>query len=473
MTKVIVQSDQIDGISKTVFPGAALCLSLQFFCCVFSGFAATSFVSLGVFLCFLLYLVLVRPNVLIKYLPFSFAVVANVLGVYVCETASVFLDELAVFSCFHGSLPILAFSRSLFFVVLVALEDRRVDREHELILSNSGSHLSKRGDATVNWATAATLIVLAVLFSQVAAHPSFMEGLNRFTYATSYGSSGGIYSILSSLIDYIFVFPVLALRYGKKKLGAVGVGFYVLYLIWTGTKFGSLLTVLCVFAFVYYDKFLLMGIDVTRKFTLVLFAAILGLVGFSLILFSFTTTSKDPIEYFNTRIAEQGQLWWAAYPVSAGNIHLDEFGDEVSGTFHGSTKVKENIGANYGIYKMMYLVAPEKQILNHLTVGARYTEGGYANAYYYLGVFGPPIYSCLMAIFVSVIVNALVSALTRKSLIESMLLLRLMSLSRAALGMALFVGFFDKFSLVSYAFLLIAWSLRVNSKAKQNISQFR
>lgn len=432
-------------------------------CCLLSQYEAAGVASLVFFMALIVFFLANRPQLIVKYLPFFFAVVANVLGCAVCELSPLYLEELGLVSFYAGSLPLLVLSRCLFLAILLAYDVRfGVEKSYS---AGSGA-VSENAARWINVLSFGTLVAFACLFSQVAAHPSFLEGLNRFSYSSTYQNSGGIMGILESASDYLFLFCVLGIRYGSRKCGIAGISLYILYLVWTGTKFGSLLTVLCVFAFVFYDKVLTFDIAVTRRVAFGSCAAILVLVAFALVLFSFTS-DEDPIDYFSHRIAEQGQLWWSVYASVDGEGRADELSDEVDGTLRGSESIKENVGSDFGIYKMMYLVAPKKMIDNHLSVGARYTEAGYACAYYYLGVMGPPVFSLITGCLAAAVVNALLRALGERRIVSSVLLLRLLTLSRTAVGMFIFIGFFDIVSILSYGVLILGFLMRLNGRLRK------
>ena len=173
--------------------------------------------------------------------------------------------------------------------------------------------------------TLASQVILAcaiLLFLQVVLKPSFLLGLNSFDYARSYGVAG-LWQTVANVLSYAIVIPAMAIRQGDKKLGTAAVGVYVLYLLWTGNKFGNFLNVICILLLVFYDRIVARGTQFLRKAAVLCLVCILALVGFSLVAFSFTS-AKDPADYLFSRTAQQGQLWWKTYDWYGDSSHLED-----------------------------------------------------------------------------------------------------------------------------------------------------
>ena len=157
------------------------------------------------------------------------------------------------------------------------------------------------------------------------------------------------------------------------------------------------------------------------------------------------------------RLSQQGQLWWRTYDLcSVDGTHISELTDEIDGIIRGSTNIAVNVGAKYGIYKIMYYAAPDSVVHDKLESGSRYTEAGFATAYYYAGVVGVLVFAVIMGIIISLITNALLKSLCNGKLINVVLWARLLSVSMTVLSMHTFVVLFDAESIVSYAYLILA-----------------
>lgn len=423
-------------------------LFLVVVCCLSSELAIASVLSLVAFCVLLVALFLDAPQLFAKYLPFVFGVVANVAGCAACEFTGVYLDELDMYAGYAGSLPLLILSRILFLEVVVALDVRF--GYDGCIHESEGS----ANAASVRWLDLLTIgctVVFAGLFAQVAMHPSFLEAMNRFSYQRAYGTGGAAWTVAS----YLIVFPLMSIRRGDKLIGSIGTTLYLLRLIWTGNKFGSFFTVLCLCAIVFYDKLLMGGRERLRQIVFRGCIGVLALVVLALTLFT-ATSNEEPEQYFAHRLAEQGQLWWGTYAETGGETHVSELADEVDGLLNGSDDISSNVGAQYGIYKIMYLVAPASQVNAHLTAGARYTEGGYASAYYYFGALGPVMFAVIMAVFAMLVVNLLLWSVVNIRVVSAAVLVRLLALTRVAQGMATFSGLIEPLSLLSYCVVAVA-----------------
>ncbi len=187
------------------------------------------------------------------------------------------------------------------------------------------------------------------------------------------------------------------------------------------------------------------------------------------VFFAVSITDLDPYEYFSERVSQQGQLWWRIYDLYGGNIHPDEFVNEINAFFEGDKPNQECIGAKNGIYKVMYLCAPETVVTNKLSTGSRYIQADYAVVYYYFGVLGVIIYSVLMAIIVSRIVNLFILALKKKEFIKTLIYLRFFNMIRSSFCMLTFGEFLDIISILSYVYLIFTYGRRLKLGSHRNM----
>lgn len=116
------------------------------------------------------------------------------------------------------------------------------------------------------------------------------------------------------------------------------------------------------------------------------------------------------------------------------------------------------VGANNGIYKIMYLCAPESVIDWKLGTGSRYTEAGMAAVYYYFGAFGVILFAAIMGFIVAATVNCFLRFIANNNLIAAMLMLRIFMIERTFLSMFTMADFFKPLSLLSYIYLYFAWN---------------
>lgn len=407
-----------------------------------------SIVSVAVFVLYLLYLVLHRGELFVKYLAFIFAICANILGCVISEFGQVPLKELMTTSFFVGSLPLLVFSRWLFIAVIILCDDKW---SKGIPVLRSEKRVQKQ-----KWIVTASVIILVAslgLFLQVVLKPSFVLGLNSFAYSQMYGVSG-LWATLANVLSYLIVIPAMAIRQGNKRLGWSSIICYVLFLLWTGNKFGNFLNVTSILLIVFYDQIMNKGSAFIKKMAVTCLAITVLLVGFSLVAYSFTS-NNNPVAYLLERTAQQGQLWWRTYDLYSGGLHVSEFENEVAAIVDQKEGAANNIGSSNGVYGVMYATAPASLIDAKLASGSQYTEAGYAAAFYYFGPIGSCVFSVIMGFFVSLLTNGVLRAIRNGRLIDAAVLARLLVIIQTALSMFVFIGFFDTPSVASYIYLII------------------
>ncbi|MBQ9069369.1 MAG: hypothetical protein IJ131_10015, partial [Eggerthellaceae bacterium] len=236
----------------------AVCLLALALCAIFYLLPAASVVALAVFVGYILFSFFRQPAFFLKYLPFIFAVVANIVGCAFCEFGSFELDELSAETHFVGSLPLLIMARWLFIALLFVADNRfgtqtRTQPNH----NTEGTQFKERLVLTCEILAFA---LVALSFLHVIAHPSFAEGINRFKYDSLYIT--GLWKRIDAIQAYLMVFPAIAIRHNRRRaLGITTIVLFCLYLFWTGEKFGSFFTVACTIGYVFYDK----AIDLSPK----------------------------------------------------------------------------------------------------------------------------------------------------------------------------------------------------------------
>ncbi len=419
--------------------------------CFFSQSIIATYLSLGLFIAYLGLESVIHPNQVIKYLHFYFGVVANIVGCASIELEYVtFLDELVTPSEFAGSLPLLVFSRWLFLVALqifdnshgVEIEIRNPNRSQPVVRHN---HFLRVSSITVG-------ILVLILFLKVVEHPSYIYGFDRFDYSNIFLS--GAWGPISNYVGFFILIPLLDFRENKSHLAFFTVLLYIVFLFWTGVKFGEYFNLLCLLILVYYKNIISLSIKQLRR---VLFACLIifgTLIWFSTFAFSFT--SSNSVDYFLvSRTAQQGQLWWKTYEQLDGDYYPVEFTAELE-SLNKDTEVSSNIDSENGIYKIMYYTTPREKVDSKLSSGSRYTEAGYASAYYYFGPLGVVTFSVSMALFAGYLQNSTIRALIEVKLVESVLLYRFSLLTQTALSMFIFGPFFKPLAIIGIVILILS-----------------
>lgn len=433
--------------------GAALLV-----CCLFSALIAFSYISFLLFLSYVIYHVVAKPKIVLKYLYFYFAVVSNVVGVAACEFTNVYLPEMYVVSHFAGSLPLIVFSRWLFLELVEWFDGRFAAAEYKSSASNAWYDIKKYEEGKkyyillLNGLNVFVLGLTAVLCAHLARHPSFMISVDRIEYSELYLS--GIWGSISSVLSALIVVSIIRLRIRVNAVSILAILLYVLSLFLSGVKFGGYFSLLCAFTIIYYDKIAQMN---SRRLKSSVFgiacAAVLLITSAAITQTSYSQV--NPIEYLAARTAQQGELWWRTYDLFSVEPHLEQLDIELS-NLTTDESVSESVGATYGIYGAMYRTVPSYYVDRYLAGGARYTEAGYAVALYCIGLFGPMLYSVVMAFGAALIQNGLFRSIVRGRLFSAVLIYRLYLALCTALGMFTFGQFFSIISLITYGFLAVA-----------------
>lgn len=420
-----------------------------------------SYLSIVAFVILLVCVAMVRTHFIFKYLPIVFAACSNLIGCYSCEFVPQYLGELRTYAEYAGSLPLATFSWYLVIVACFGWDSKfGVD---DKIRAQVDQYRPKKSALfhLLNWFF---LLLVVAMFFRVAPNPSFLIGLDRFDYAAAY--MNGIWGTFSSIASYLVIIPLIAMRTDQKKIGIVAIALYLLFLFWTGTKFGGFFSVFTGLVLVYYDKLLLIEGGRLRAMLIpiaVVFAALLLIANFAM---SFVNDNED---YLAQRTAQQGQLWWRVYSLYEPGSGLGQIEDEVAEQFNYKPSIADNVRSQYGIYKIMYLSAPTEVVDAKIAAGARYTSASFASAYYYGGVIGLAAFAVFQGLLTAITTNLLLKALSRRAPIESVLVYRISMVVTTATSMFIFGDFFDVTSIVTYIALFVIYVLKPRfGKTKQS-----
>lgn len=441
-------------------------------CVIFSSIKAFSYVSLLLYIAYLIYLYCFDKTYFVKYLAFIFSAIATVAGVTIIELLpKQYLPEMACQSYFTGSLPLLIFS---YWIFLYILESREYHYENNLKIDDSFFR-SKQTKQIINLFALISCLLFLILFGYVATHtsPAFVLKVDRFIFSINYEMPW----LITKIRDYssfTLIFSLLSLIYGNRLIGAFSVLFYSAYNIWIGEKFGALFSLLCILLIVLYNKIVSLEPKVLKRALRYIIVIFLVLIVFAVSIYSIVN-SASPYEYFTTRNAQQGQLWWKTYDLYNGQIHPTEFDNEINAFIEGDKPNQECIGAKNGIYKVMYLCVPEYLATAALSNGSRYTQADYAVMNYYFGIPGVIVYSVSMGFIISGIVNLFIRSLQKKEYIKAMIYMRFFTMIRTSFSMFTFGGFLSTLSILSYAYLFFSYikSLRIKNKLKMNLQASR
>ena len=446
-------------------------------CTIFSKTYVFSYISIFLWIICMLRIVMKYKIVLIKYFSFIFLANLSVFSVAICEfVQNLYLKELDSYSEFYGSLPLCVLTNYVFFLVLIykeiekpTLKDLSIKKERNVNIKKFLSNLRV--------ITCFIFILYLVIFIKIAPYPAFLLNVDRMFYSANY-APGGIYRIIDHQAVLLVTFPILLFVKSEhsikdKFLAILTITLYCLYFLWNGNKFGPFFTLFSLFLVFYSQQIVGLNKKIVRKIIFISLIAIITLL-FVAVIIQTSISNIDAFSYLSQRLAQQGQLWWKTFGIST-SMHPKEFINEIIAIIHGKVSTNECVGANYGIYKIMYLCAPKSLIDYKLSYGARYTQAGYACAYYYFGIFGAIFYS----IFTALLVNKLVSSLLKSNLngdyIKVLLLMRLYINANTAISMFLYYELLDLVSIISYCYLLMFFGKklifrkeRLNKKIYEN-----
>ena len=430
----------------------ASCFFGLFLCCVFSDQAASGYIACGFLIIFFVIAVYEKPTFLIKY-PFAlFAVSGSVAGVYSIELLpSFYLGELRRYTYFAGSLPLLTLGWWVYLAVLYVSISYDEDDCLDKIC------FSAKALKWLPYMTLGVLFVCLVLFAAVLPNPSFLNGMDRFEYSSQYLT--GPLRTVSNCMPFLIIIPIFAIREGHKASGIAALALYCLFLFWTGTKFGAFFNVVCSFLLVYFDSLRILGVAALRKICLIIATVLLVVISFAG--FAYGLTSSVPIDqYYSARTAQQGQLWWSIYGLSAETTHIDAFINNELPALSESKPISDCVGARNGIYLAMYLSAPTAVVDSKLANGSRYTEAGFACAYYYFGAAGVVFFAGILALITVAFTNGFLNALRHGEFLSSIIQARFIYFARVALSMFLFSQFLTALSLACFGYLFIRKIIR-------------
>ena len=446
------------NISRIVF------LALLAICVIFHSIKFFSILALTLFVLYLLLTLNHYPIFYIKYFYIVFVLLATVLSCFLIEFSHFYLRELRINSSYVGALPLLLLSYFIM-VETIILYDKK---SHNIVEFNS---IRQRSVYELNifiYISYLTLIILTLCMLKVFPHPSFLLHLERADYAKYYGVTGFL-GRLATNIPRLLVFPfflIVASR-GKKRL--IGISCLVLaslYYLWIGNKFGAFFQIMYIFLIV-LSGYLTTKVSSKRllktiKKISILFAI---LIATTLVVQSITYNGviKD---YFLSRIASEGQIWWSVFGKTGGSIHLNEIADELQSLELGKSNISDNIGSHYGIYKMMYYCAPTSVINSILSAGYRYTESGFACAFYYLGYWGPILYALIMGVVFAFLINKLSKAINEHKVFRIYIYIRFLLYATTAFSMFIFTPFWGVKNIALYIYLMVSheknYTLNIN-----------
>lgn len=382
----------------------------------------------------------------------------------------IWLNELQLSTFENGSLlPIAAcVSATLQFILFLEV----ISNKSSLREDNGESiTFSKEHITLVKIAGIAALVVAICAFLSVAPHPSWAVARDRFDYAVNYLPS--FLRNFQSLLILLVPLAAPCMKIGANKIFYGVVGFYTLYLLWTGEKFTSLFLLLYILLLAcLIPRMRKLDISNLRRIVrrlLVLLGTVI--VCFLVLVFIQYVRQFDGVSAaigtFEQRIAAQAEVWWGVYEDSQvhGAFRADEVEDELE--IISITGISDDLRVNGGIWKLMRVVMPYDYFQMYVDNSTRLTSSTQATLYYYFGFPGMLIGMLVLALFYYFVINSAVSAFERGSIFEGILAVYLIRIMHGVITMSDFSDLFYWRSLLVIAFLILLAMMRAMSMRKR------
>ncbi len=429
-----------------------LAFSFVILCCLFSSFRVSSVLSFLIFLVFELIFVMDSPRIILKYLYFFFMMTANVIGCLVCEFGDFFLVELGTQTRYVGALPNLILSQMVFFTCIFEL-DNIMSKKY---VKGSHSNDDKINERYLIILNCFVLLIYTLIFVHILPYSALKMNVDRMTFS-SMGFNSGIWNYLSKWAQFFVVIPIVCIVYGQKRvhkiMGLITVGIYCLYYLWIGNKFGSFFGLFCVFCIICFSRINIKEKILKKVFFVVVTLTIVLVLGAAFIFTRIQNQNAGINIYLQNRLAEQGQLFWKTYEVTSDNNNISKIDNELAGQFRRYNSAEELVGAKHGIYNIMYICAPRNKVDAFIIYGSRYTEAGYASAYYYLGVPGCIVFAIIFGCLVVFVTNYVIFSTNNNSLFGIILMTRMYFIISGAWQLFLFKDLLTGTSLITYIWL--------------------
>jgi len=360
-----------------------------------------------------------KPIFALKYLTLFFAIITNIVGVYLNENYYIYLYEIGVYSTnYNCLLPLVCVYTVLLFILEVI--DFICTKRLCLPMVCRKNIYNKR---LIKFVVYIGLLSSFFLFINIYNKPFFLLGVDRIGYNNDV--LGGL-SFVNKLIWFIpFCAYAIQLKI-YRKISYLCLTMILLCAFWSGQKFGFYFLSLYLYLLVYVTSHMTIlnhNLKYARQTLVYIICAFLLIFG---ILYMFRTVSNASglfDEYLFQRAAQQGQVWSQVYG-NCRHTHISEFSYEVSSAVHNKLDPKTN--DNFGIYKMMWFITQNSKLINSKIIsGSRFSCSTQASLYYY---FGYNVMFFIMIIFTliySFFINSYINAILKKHFIDIILYITL------------------------------------------------
>lgn len=351
----------------------------------------------------MIFIYLYQPEIFIKYLWFIIISIWGILAVFILENGSIILRGKQAYH--YGSFPTYCLGWIVFWGVIIFCEINKKIKNSE---TKNYNEIKPSINTIKNLKIISYFVIcwMLICFISIVYKPYFLYGIDRFQYNKEF-----MPQLVSRSLPYLYAFiPIpLMLRKEEKKLSYLYCGIFILLDFWCGEKFTGLILI-------FYLIMLTINpiciseemIKYTKKIIKIIGVLIILLFGIVIVQqFVLGLKMSDISNYFENRIAAQGELWWLTYAKDANQgTHFDEISDEIN------VLINQPVGKMsdyyFGIYKLMKLFMKADWVKYALTNGVRATESTRATFYYYGKIPGLIIGQLLIGILVAFVVNKII-----------------------------------------------------------------
>lgn len=406
-----------------------------------------------------------KRDVMCKYFARILSLVWTIIDVYALENSSIYLPNLHMYSYRTGSLYLLILCYVVHVSFLIIF-----DRKHREIAVNE-SHSNYEDFKPSK--TVSIVVYGLIVFAVIANIYGLLEGYfasgasSRYAYAQNASVLVNIfYNLFRLLMPVVAVYSV---KSNSSKIMLIFTFLHLSFLLLIGNKFGALLSVLNIALLCYIFPFANSDSEikiVVKKVLIALLAACVMLLSYSVFQSYLEKGSIDSaVNHIIDRvITGQGDVWWGVYAKTDGEMHYDELADELQ-AFSASDYTQQEY--NFGIYKMMRLIAPQNVVQAYSESSSRLTASTEASFYYYGGIPQVLFGSIIIAWITSKCTNGLISACRSSSIASIFCMGLLYNYSIRAASMSELYLFISPVAIACYC--IIIWTRLIRRHSIANL----
>ena len=324
-----------------------------------------------------------NPRFIFRYIGSFIGSFLFCAGVLIIESTGLYLNELQKYGYYCGAFPLCVAYNFLFLFALEWLDQRWIRRNHigycKLRFVANNKRITNN---IVRYAGYFVAFAIIVNIIHVIRTPIFLYHVDRFEYKEMFLK--GVWGKLSSVEVYLIPIVLINWNNGRKKESICTLGLYYFYLFLIGERFSGFVNA------VFYLSIFLVDRPVknnkAKKPYKFIFITLLFLIFILLVVTNQYARlySVNTWDHLFQRIAQQGQLWWGTFDIYCKKGRcINEIVDEAQAFTDPLGEKKGRL--YYGIYKIMYLCAPEPIVTSKIARGQNYTESTAATILYYLG----------------------------------------------------------------------------------------